>query len=243
VDVGGGLITRPRIYQAQSSTSTTPNYFTDVLPRRTSNLGQTSFIGSLDTHSSTSTSNYNSRLPPSDQHNPKPHSQFAASDLSSLPATIQHNKRTSDAVIISQRGSANGDLGRWHASSSRDPFDDSIDYDDTHDQDAITIRPTLNSNISYLSTLSRSYHTLSPFTQSVEHFMVRSSVPSEPNIVQTEKIPVKARRRRVYRLGGSTTSKSDPADVEQRSISPSPPSDCGLSDVEHYFRSPSQGQT
>ncbi|KAG8798100.1 ERMES complex subunit [Serendipita sp. 398] len=65
-----------------------------------------------------------------------------------------------------------------------------------------------NQSVSHLSALSKSNQTLSPFTRSFSHFTVRSG-PPRPLISNTMPFPSaavtgvkKARRKRVYRLGG-----------------------------------------
>jgi len=104
----------------------------------------------------------------------------------------------------------------------------------------IVLRPALNSNVSHLSVLSHSYHTLSPYTRSVEHFAVRSGPPREDS-QPLERPPPKARRKRMYKVGLGTNRLPvvDHMVDRRHTISPSPPSDCELSDREHYFRSPS----
>ncbi|RDB19787.1 Mitochondrial distribution and morphology protein 34 [Hypsizygus marmoreus] len=70
----------------------------------------------------------------------------------------------------------------------------------------IVLRPGLNHTIHQLSTLSYSNHTLSPYTRSLQHFTVRSVPPrSAPaNLASSmERQPVKARRKRTFRLGGA----------------------------------------
>ncbi|KAG8820332.1 ERMES complex subunit [Serendipita sp. 399] len=66
-----------------------------------------------------------------------------------------------------------------------------------------------NQSVSHLSALSKSNQTLSPFTRSFSHFTVRSG-PPRPLISNTTPFPStavtgakKARRKRVYRLGGT----------------------------------------
>jgi len=120
----------------------------------------------------------------------------------------------------------------------------------------IVLRPSLMTNsIHHLSTLSHSNHTLSPYTRSLAHFTVRS-VPPRPltTSLSSERQPVKAKRKRTYRLGGqqplakdeSHVTPDDPSllttdhDVDvptTRPSSPPPPSEFDASDMDLYFRS------
>ncbi|KAF8969382.1 hypothetical protein BDZ97DRAFT_1915340 [Flammula alnicola] len=82
------------------------------------------------------------------------------------------------------------------------------DYDPDRDPAKIVLRASLNNSIHQLSTLSHSNHTLSPYTRDLSHFTVRSVPPRGVGVhagggagAQAEK-PVKARRKRTYRLGG-----------------------------------------
>ncbi|KAF8326412.1 hypothetical protein F5887DRAFT_1065058 [Amanita rubescens] len=110
----------------------------------------------------------------------------------------------------------------------------------------IVLRPSLMTNsIRHLSTLSHSNHTLSPYTRSLAHFT-----------------PVKAKRKRTYRLGGTNnmqqaqkdgrlpgpTTTTDHDVPTTRPSSPPPPSEFDASDMDLYFRShddsaPSNRQT
>ena len=113
----------------------------------------------------------------------------------------------------------------------------------------IVLRPGLNNTISQLSTLSHSYHTLSPYARSLEHFTVRS-VPHRMSSSNTpmSSHPRKAKRKRIYRLGSKKPPDREvPTDLAElrrtSSSSPPPPSEFEASDVEHYFRVPQvQGQ-
>ncbi|KAG9123860.1 ERMES complex subunit [Ceratobasidium sp. 392] len=72
----------------------------------------------------------------------------------------------------------------------------------------IVLRPGLNTTVTQLSTLSQTNHTLSLYTPSVKHVTVRS-VPRRPpgsgaSVQHAERQPVKARRKRTYRLGKSS---------------------------------------
>lgn len=111
----------------------------------------------------------------------------------------------------------------------------------------IIIRPhLLNNHLSHLSTLSHSNHTLSPYTRSMQHFTVRSGPPRfEGSSPGHEKQPIKAKRKRTYRIGGGGAGAAPPAPPEEDELplnSPLPnssaaPSEFDLSDMDRYFRS------
>lgn len=107
------------------------------------------------------------------------------------------------------------------------------------DQDGkshIVLRPGMSNSISHLTTLSHSNHTMSPFTRSFEHFTVRSVPHKPPASNSTAGQLTKARRRRIYHL--KTAEVPVIAEEERRSSSPLPPSEFEVSDIEHYFQSP-----
>jgi distribution and morphology protein 34 len=106
----------------------------------------------------------------------------------------------------------------------------------------IVLHASLNNTIHQLSTLSHSNHTLSPYTRSLEHFTVRSVPPRTFNAPgmhpPPERRPVKAKRKRTYRLGG-TSKPAEPARPQPPTSPPSPvpPSEFDQSDIDQYFRS------
>ncbi|KAM6496131.1 Mitochondrial distribution and morphology protein 34 [Amanita muscaria] len=115
----------------------------------------------------------------------------------------------------------------------------------------IVVRPSLmNNSIRHLSTLSHSNHTLSPYTRSLAHFTVRSVPPRQiAHSYSFEKQPVKAKRKRTYRLGGakqqqqaskpeSTAPSERDSDVHpyHPSSSPPPSSEFDAGDMDLYFR-------
>jgi mitochondrial distribution and morphology protein 34 len=113
----------------------------------------------------------------------------------------------------------------------------------THSTDPVILRPALNNTISQLSTLSHSNHTLSPYTRSLSHFTVRSVPPRTVSASQVmpERPPVKAKRKRTYRIGGSKPPELQPPvpPSPPSPSSPTPPSECEFdkSDMDQYFRS------
>lgn len=138
------------------------------------------------------------------------------------------------------------------------PFDDDVLLDPTasisHELEPSPsaihpLRPGQNST-AHLSTLSHSNHTLSPFTRSLEHFTVRSglhvrhrldAVEGHPSPATTEpRVPVKARRKRTFYIGGKKQAAKTPSLKFTASSPPSsPPLSAGApsaySEVDHYF--------
>ena len=130
-----------------------------------------------------------------------------------------------------------------------------------HPEPKIVLRPTLNGSISKLSTLSHSNHTLSPYTRTLEHFTVRSVPPRDANMSgpssAVERQPVKARRKRLHRLGKKPAKPPEAsalpngigdgdefdggegegsADLQSPPGSPVPPSEFDASEMDVYFR-------
>ncbi|KAF9782197.1 hypothetical protein BJ322DRAFT_1111080 [Thelephora terrestris] len=130
------------------------------------------------------------------------------------------------------------------SSSIPDPFDStspSLHGSFGPDPDPqIILRPSLNEHIFKLSTLTHSNHTLSPFTRPLEHFAVRSGPPkasptSGAGGGPSDRPPqtkVKAKRKRIYRVGG----KKEPAEPPQQNFPPAPASDFDESDMDRYFK-------
>lgn len=139
------------------------------------------------------------------------------------------------------------------------PFDDDMLLDPTasisHELEASPsaihpLRPGQNS-AAHLSTLSYSNHTLSPFTRSLEHFTVRSGLhvrrrlaagdgQASPASMTEPRVPVKARRKRTFYLGGKKKAPEPPLPEPSDSSPPSsPPMSPGApseySEVDHYF--------
>ena len=136
------------------------------------------------------------------------------------------------------------------------------DSGDTSNHPKIILRPSLNNNsIHQLSTLSHSNHTLSPYTRDLSHFTVRSVPPRSlsagatgfgghspggfgSGMVGGERQPVKAKRKRMYRLGQKKpevppqeTAHPPPAHEPLHSSSPAPPSEFDVEDMDRYFPS------
>ena len=276
--VGGGTITRPRVYlsqsQVQSSAGTTPvnpvlqtpSYLRrssspehEALPRlrgplplrqptlpsplanpqfgtfdpsytRTSSIVQSPLSRysnpELPPLSSTSTTHPVPRRPYIHAPLPTPPPSDTHTDPGNSPS---HRRRQSldrrssiSSSIPDRRDTTSPNL---HGSFGPDP--------DPH----IILRPSLNEHIFRLSTLTHSNHTLSPFTRSLEHFAVRSGPPKvsiNPGGLsdRPSQAKVKAKRKRIYRVGG----KKEPEEPPQPKFPPAPASDFDESDMDRYFK-------
>ena len=105
----------------------------------------------------------------------------------------------------------------------------------------IILRPSLNEHIFKLSTLTHSNHTLSPYTRPLEHFAVRSGPPRTSSTSgvgggpsdRPPQAKLKAKRKRIYRVGGK---KTEPEEPPQPKFPPAPASDFDESDMNRYFK-------
>ncbi|KAI0722591.1 hypothetical protein C8Q76DRAFT_365882 [Earliella scabrosa] len=289
--VGGGTITRPRVYHSQSQIHVSHDGEVDDIPpprrpepSRPPSIRSPSRPGSLynpyfagmtpmyetvtEAHpysqpypveSSTTLLRRSQSTPPvpSLDHSPfrRPgspsslHTQPSrSSDMTnSVPTPPPPEEETSVRITRPRRLSA--------ASSNLDTFSaGSYEPDHTTPDPKIVLRPSLNGSISKLTTLSHSNHTLSPYTRTLEHFTVRSVPPRDASTSgpasSVERQPVKARRKRLHRLGSSSKGKgksrqAEPVvdeDVIEESApsspgSPAPPSEFDASEMDRYFRS------
>ncbi|EJF62278.1 hypothetical protein DICSQDRAFT_169308 [Dichomitus squalens LYAD-421 SS1] len=292
--VGGGTITRPRVYHSQSQihvpssegdADDTPSTFRRPLPSR---------AGSLPITRSTSrpASLYNpyfAGMTPLYESVPDAHPYSYAAESSAgpfrrapsippvpsldhspfvrpgTPSSLQTQRSRSSDMTNSvptppppeEEQNLNVRIGRPRRLSatssnletfSSGPYEQMAEH---HQDPKIVLRPTLNGSISKLSTLSHSNHTLSPYTRTVEHFTVRSVPPRDTNnsgpSSTVERQPVKARRKRLHRLGKKPARppESFPSggnELDERSIpsspgSPAPPSEFDASEMDVYFRS------
>lgn len=111
----------------------------------------------------------------------------------------------------------------------------------------IVLRPNSNnSSIHQLSTLSHSNHTLSPYTRDLSHFTVRSVPPRNPSVAAQgtggfafgvgvgDRQPVKARRKRTYRISGREKEPSHIDKAEGSKPAPIPP-EFDISEMDRYF--------
>ena len=280
--VGGGTITRPRVYlsqsQVQSPIGTTP--VTPVPPgpshlRRSSSLEYKApprLRGPLPLRLPTLPSplanpqlgtfdpSY-SRTPPVAQ---PPPSQYSNPELSPLRPTLTTNPvprrahtyaplptpppsdtYTDPGNSPSHRRRQSEDRRSSISSSIPDRFDTaspSLHGSFGPDPDPhITLRPSLNEHIFKLSTLTHSNHTLSPYTRSLEHFAVRSGPPRASTTSgvgggppdRPPHVKVKAKRKRIYRVGGKA---KEPEEPPQPKFPPAPASEFDESDMDRYFK-------
>ncbi|KIK67661.1 hypothetical protein GYMLUDRAFT_54439 [Collybiopsis luxurians FD-317 M1] len=148
----------------------------------------------------------------------------------------------------SRRPSISSNHGNFLSSS---PPNHNALYDMEDGTPKIILRPSpLNNSLHQLSTLSHSNHTLSPYTRSLEHFTVRSVPPryarGNSASLNTDRQPVKAKRKRIYHLGGQKGKLSSSLPLQPPSSSdphyPSSPGgvesefDIDVSDMDRYFR-------
>ena len=244
--VGGGTITRPRVYHSQSMIQTPSQ-----ISRTTTDAGSIT----------TSTPSLRHFISPSQQAGPSrtnsfpfstpriPNRGFARSVETPPRADPPHSAHSHESINkpppLSFRrlsvSSTAANLDPFH-SGSPPPHHAMTEADPN-----TTLRPTLNNTLHQLSTLSFSNHTLSPYTRSLEHFAVRSGPPRTLNAsgvrAPPERRPVKARRKRMYRIGGKPQPQPqpnpEPDEYPPRTSAPSPapPSEFDLSEIDRYFRS------
>jgi distribution and morphology protein 34 len=280
--VGGGTITRPRVYFSQSQVQSpagatsvdpvlqAPSYLRrsasleyEALPRiRGSSPLQhptlpsplvNSHFGTFDpSHTRTSSA---TQPPPSRYSNPEPHSLPPTSTThpvtrranihAPLPTPPPSEPYTDPGNSASHRRRRSEDRRSSMSSSIPDRFDttsSSLHGSFGPDPDPqIILRPSLNEHVFKLSTLTHSNHTLSPFTRSLEHFAVRSGPPKAPvnsgvGDGPADRLPqakVKAKRKRIYCVGGK---KKEPEEPPQPKFPPAPASDFDESDMDRYFK-------
>lgn len=111
---------------------------------------------------------------------------------------------------------------------------------------------TKNNSIHQLSTLSHSNRTLSPYTRDLSHFTVRSVPPRNlrlnglgiagfGGVAGGDRQPVKARRKRMYHVGGQRTAPLSARKMPEKDdnitlrTSPSSPSEFDMSEMDRYF--------
>lgn len=308
--VGGGTITRPRVYHSQSqiyvspdgevddippptrrpgpgpSTSRPPSVASMRSPSRPDSLYNPYFAGMTPLYESMPEAHLYSQPPyseipmrrtqsippvPSLDHSPfrRPSSPSSlqtqpsrSSDMThSVPTPPPPEEETSVRITRPRRlSTTSSNLDTFSAASSFDP-DHGHHGRGHHTDPKIVLRPTLNGSISKLSTLSHSNHTLSPYTRTLEHFTVRSVPPRDAGssgpTSSVERQPVKARRKRLHRLGSSNKANEgkgkgrekgrgfdsmldDYAESAPSSCPGSPhapPSEFDASEMDRYFRS------
>ncbi|KAF9651733.1 hypothetical protein BDM02DRAFT_3162580 [Thelephora ganbajun] len=280
--VGGGTITRPRVYlsqsQVQSPTGVTlmnpflqppsylrqspsmeyeaPPHLRGPLPLRQPTLPPppaSSRFGTFDpSHTRTSSIVQsplsrcsNPELPPpssTSTTNPVPQRAHTHAPLPTPPPSDTH---TDPGNSPSHRRRPSEDRRSSISPSIPDRFDTtspSLHGSFGPDPDPqILLRPSLNEHIFKLSTLTHSNHTLSPYTRSLEHFAVRSGPPKASSTSgvgggpsdRPPSVKVKAKRKRIYHVGGK---KKEPEGPPQSKFTPAPASDFDESDMDRYFK-------
>ncbi|KAH8118633.1 hypothetical protein DFH11DRAFT_1502262 [Phellopilus nigrolimitatus] len=299
--VGGGTITRPRVYHASSllhSNAGTPSHsrapssaqLTSPALQRLSqslaNVRQPSVLGPYRNRPSMPSSmrdSWDISSVQGDLPYPEPkiavNSQrttveddlddypFENGNTADIPALTRHESVTttqsssssvpsSSAVQLDASSTTAFERSGRRASVSShltSPFStnsDSADPDGVVPK--IVLRPGINNAISQLSLLNRSNHTLSPYTRTLEHFTIRSVPPkalvARGNAAPADRQPVKAKRKRTYRLGGTPkgqdqTQQNIPV-LQPETTGPTSPrsplsaaSDFDVSEIDRYFRS------
>jgi len=169
----------------------------------------------------------------------------------SIPLSLPPQPPSSRRPSISSAGGDNTNI--FGTSPSNHTL---YDLDDTSPR--IILRPSPHNNsLHHLSTLSHSNHTLSPYTRSLEHFTVRSGPPRyaggpSKSSNPADRQPVKAKRKRTYRLGGQNSKaaptspdslapdspSSTPNQPNSSHLPTDPPSefDIDVADMDRYFR-------
>ncbi|KAG6813038.1 hypothetical protein H0H92_014573 [Tricholoma furcatifolium] len=100
----------------------------------------------------------------------------------------------------------------------------------------IVLRPALNNSLHQLSALSHSNHTLSPYTHNLQHFTVRSVPPrSATPAGPIDRQPVKAKRKRIFRLGGTKASSTDSDAGSKEKLLSGRSAEFDVSDMDRYF--------
>ncbi|KAF8638548.1 hypothetical protein AX17_002091 [Amanita inopinata Kibby_2008] len=275
--VGGGTITRPRIIHAQAmvqppgSTPTTPSLAQSS--RNPLALGSGHATNSLvnpyfadirvpysappfpDSTGTTLSQPGEGQGDLSETHHSKSQSFSSIISQGSTSSPPSMPRRANRRLSVSSTTTTASHVGYTFASGTSPPNEFnpatlSTSPGKNNGDPKIVLRPSLmNNSIRQLSTLSHSNHTLSPYTRSLAHFTVRSVPPRGLTAsLSMERQPVKARRKRTFRLGakqqaqrhdtavadGDTEAEGDSVPVHPPS--PAPPSEFDASDMDLYFR-------
>lgn len=254
--VGGGSITRPRIYHASSlmhaasngrqswTSDSYPSFPSQSMPPSPPQLSElrrsyaTSDGVPLQRREIGVTPNrWSSHLPEDMSTTTGINSMRAQAERSmdarhanqSLQASMEAPRRSSRRPSVSSTAPSSAFLHDLHEPEGGSYFD--MDEDSK-----IILRPGLNATISQLSLLNYSNHTLSPYTTALDHFAIRSVPPRILNHRGTppERTPMKAKRKRTYRIGGPKQTTSTPENQALPKTQPS--SEFDASDVDLYFR-------
>ncbi|KAG5336872.1 hypothetical protein C0989_011707 [Termitomyces sp. Mn162] len=278
--VGGGTITRPRIYHShsmiqtsagQTSATMSPSkhhhshgsmasprsgFTTPGLVSRHPSGPNFSFGSSTGFHTAPPFGSIFGRPVTPDSLETQPSTSSSGRGLTtSTPPTEQpthedgHHTSPHDSVMYlrspPRAPSTAGPSSRRPSVSVGSAFDAFDNLDDISPSTSpshnpkIVLRPSLN-NITQLSTLSYSNHTLSPYTRNLQHFTVRSVPPrsaAPSGLAALDRQPIKAKRKRIFHLGGA---KKPPIESEAGSSKPKKPpigkaSEFDVSDMDRYF--------
>ncbi|KAG6845448.1 hypothetical protein H0H87_009356 [Tephrocybe sp. NHM501043] len=278
--VGGGTITRPRIYHSQSmiqtpghanatassskhlhsyeSVSHSRSGFTTpgLLPRHSSGLGSYFGGSSSGFHTAPPFNSTSGRPVTPDSLETQPSRSSSSRGLTtSTPPTDhamhegEYNESSYDPSVyihsLPRATPTTGPSSRRPSISSSSNFDQispSTSPTSTNHNPKIILRPLLNNSIHQLSTLSHSNHTLSPYTRNLQHFTVRSVPPRSATpfgLAALDRQPTKAKRKRIFRLGGpktlSTDHKSDMPVGSKGKVPNGRPAEFDVSDMDRYF--------
>lgn len=271
--VGGGYISRPRVIHSTSyhhnSNSTSSVSSSSPRAHKIGVPATPSMTGSRLSESFTEgfPSGSRSFIQQSDDI---AHIQYARSiaGLAHLQISPPSGSLRSEPIrrraSVSRSQAPNSPFLTSQPDSSLDPTAGDLDMSSPQ----IILQPGLNNNITQLSLLNHSNHTLSPYARTLEHFMIRSAPPRERGGIGVmglptgqDRQPVKARRKRTYRLGGkkpiaqdsnaeagpsvpnrdrspaSSISPPTTPPMPSRHLSPPlSPSEFDESDIDRYFR-------
>ena len=255
--VGGGLVTRPRIYHSQSMVQPSPDGSTFSTSRRQSRPysldGMSMYSAGIATPDSyrrrqlgdLATTRIPTLLTEQDLNSPtaffktnaRPPTPESLEIQSSSRASSDHPPDPDARQSQPRRLSISTNLESMHTSNSRFDADPRI-----------VLRP--NNSLHHLSSLSHSNHTLSPYTRSMQHFTVRSVPPRTSSYFPSlGSHPPKAKRKRTFKLGSSKPAENTAA-VEDVTGIPTPQTDLNapsslspnyqqtdldLSDMDRYF--------
>lgn len=178
--------------------------------------------------------------PPRRARSPAPSNSQTQPSASSSQAHSLPTPPSSERPVRSRAGSSS-----WYPEPDDEPWPRSPGTDAGDRK--IVLRPGA---LPRLATLAHSNHTLSPYTRVPEHFAVRTGAPAKAAAAGTPvSAPVRARRKRIHKLGGKGKEKAVDApgggggEVDMGSVdslrrtgstSPAPPSEMA-DDLDRYF--------
>lgn len=166
-----------------------------------------------------------------DEHPPVPYNAKTSGIYMRRP----HSERRMSVTSMTSTTNATTDF------LSTSPSNNNHESTDSMGNPKIVLRPSSNNDsIHQLSTLSHSNHTLSPYTRDLSHFTVRSVPPRNVTVASAfgvaggDRQPVKARRKRIYRISGR--AEVPPVDKTRDNNPPLvPPPELDISEMDRYF--------